>query len=278
MLDKISELLLKRYRITHPIARRIIGSVTDFKVEKYYNMIVDNDCDILSEKDKYKYNNELEKQKSPRLILINHSNCHDFPVIMKTLDRHFFVLSSTTNFRGIEGAAIKFSGSISVDRTNADSCRKADAAISNYLLKGSDVLVMIEGTWNLSDSLPMLPFKWGSLITAQKLGIDVVPIILEYDYTSKKCMVNIGKSMKLKKEESNVNNYNLVRDTMATLRWNLWHLCSQINKNKMTKEEFIEYKNMLINEYTGFDEKLEEQIVYKPNETWENVSSSFRHK
>lgn len=271
MEKKYEEDLLERYNRRYPIIRGIANSIDDFKIEKYYNLVLDEEKDIMEEKDKYVYNEELKTQRSPRLILMNHSNRHDFPVIIKTLDKNCIVLTADTNLKGVAGIAINFNGCIPVNRDNEESCKKANEIIKNILLKGHDVLVMIEGTWNLGDVLPMLPFRWGTIQTAKELGVDILPIALEYDYPAKKCLVNIGKTININKDSSMKDAYNLVRDNMSTLRWNLWCMTSQATEHRMTKEEFDAYIDMIAKEYKGFDRKKEANYIYKPYPTWEEV-------
>lgn len=270
------EFELKLKEKIYPITKRITNLVVNFEIIKYYNLIVNQSVNIKDVEKQYKYNNELKNYKKNKIIVMNHSNCHDFPFINKILDKHFFILSAEENLCGIEGLVINMNGCIPVKRNDINSRKKSVNMIKYILSKGYDVLVMVEGTWNLTPSTPMLPFSWGLIDIAKELNLEILPIILEYDYDLKKCFVNIGKMFNVSNYSDKLICYNNLRDYMATLRWNLWELLSQNKQNNITKVEFDNYIKFLLDEYPKLNYEDEKKIIYHPYDTYEEVMEPIK--
>lgn len=118
----MNDLELKIKEKIYPFTTKILDLVK-FQIIKYYNLILTDKDDIKSVEKNYRYNNQLDNYKKNKIIVMNHSNCHDFPFINKVLNKHFFILSATENLCGLEGKVINMNGCIPVDR-NSENSRK----------------------------------------------------------------------------------------------------------------------------------------------------------
>lgn len=272
----MNDLELKIKEKIYPFTTKILDLVVKFQIIKYYNLILTDKDDIKSVEKNYRYNNQLDNYKKNKIIVMNHSNCHDFPFINKVLNKHFFILSATENLCGLEGKVINMNGCISVDRNSENSRKKSTDMIKYILSKGYDVLVMVEGTWNLSPSIPILPFSWGILNIAKELNVEILPVILEYDYDNKKCFANIGEMFNVNNYSDKKKCYNDLRDYMATLRWNLWELAGKQKYNSLNKEKFDEYVKYLLNEYPKLNYEKEKKILYHSYDTYEEVMEPIK--
>lgn len=270
------DLELKIKEKIYPITTKILDLVVNFNIIKYYNFIVNDDVDIKSVEKDYRYKNQLNNYKKNKIIVMNHSNSHDFPFINKVLKKHFFILSATENLTGLEGFIINLNGCIPVDRSNKISRKKSTDMIKCILSKGYDVLVMVEGTWNLSPSTPILPFSWGIINIARESNVEILPIILEYDYDNKKCFANIGETFNANNYSDKKKCYDDLRDYMATLRWNLWELLSKQNGNSINKEKFDDYIKHLLEEYPKLNYEEEKKILYHAYDSYEEVMEPIK--
>lgn len=135
----MTDLELKIKEKIYPFTTKILDLVVNFKIIKYYNFIVNSDVDIKSIEKNYKYNNQLNSYKKNKIIVMNHSNCHDFPIINRVLNKHFFILSARENLTGLEGFVINMNGCIPIERNNKSSRKKSADMIKYILSKGYDV-------------------------------------------------------------------------------------------------------------------------------------------
>lgn len=269
-----SELKIKEK--IYPFTTKILDLVVNFEIIKYYNFIVNEDVDIKSVEKNYRYNNQLKNYKKNKIIVMNHSNCHDFPFINNVLKKHFFILSARENLTGLEGFVINMNGCIPIERNNKSSRKKSADMIKYILSKGYDVLVMVEGTWNLSPSTPILPFSWGIINIARESNVEILPIILEYDYDNKNCFANIGKMFNVNNYSDKKKCYDDLRDYMATLRWNLWELLSKQNQSSVNKEKFEKYVKYLLDEYPKLNYEKEKKILYHAFDSYEEVMEPIK--
>lgn len=268
---KKTELNLKK--IIYPITNTLLKTVVHFKIHKYYNLIKhENDINFVS--DNYKYKNELKQNKKQKIIVMNHSNVHDFPIINQVLKKHFIILSDINNIEGINGFVINMNGCICLDRENKESRKKAFEELKKTLELGHDILIMPEGTWNLTDSIPMLPFSWGVIELSKTTNVDILPVVLEYE--NKDCYVNIGEYINVNNFKDKKEAYINLRDTLATLRWNLWELKGLYNYEGVSKVEFDNYIKFLLSEYPRMDYNEEKKIIYSDHETFESVMAPIK--
>lgn len=256
----------------YPITNTLLKIVIKHKIKKYYNLIK-TDGNNLDEKN-FLYNNELNKSSKPRIIVMNHSNVHDFPIINQVLKKHFIILSDQNNIEGINGLVINMNGCVCLDRENKESRKQAFKKLKEVLELGHDILIMPEGTWNLTDSIPMLPFSWGVIKLALETKVNIQPVALEYD--DKNCYVNIGEEINVQNFKDKKEGYNYLRDNLATLRWNLWELKGKYNREELSKDEFDNYIKNLLSEYPRMDYNEEKKIIYKNCDTYEEVMEPIK--
>ena len=257
----------------YPITNTILKTVVNFKIHKYYNLIKTND-DLNFNIENYKYKNELNKNKKQKIIVMNHSNVHDFPLINQVLKKHFIILSDKNNIEGINGIVINLNGCVCLDRENKESRKEAFKELKKVLDLGHDVLIMPEGTWNLTDSIPVMPFSWGVIELSKNTNVEILPIVLEYE--NKNCYVNIGEYINVNNFKDKKEAYTYLRNNLATLRWNLWELKGIFKRSDISKEEFDTYIKFLLSEYPRMDYNEEKKIIYRDHQTLEEVMEPIK--
>lgn len=269
----MNKIELKIKNVIYPITRTLLKTVVHFKIHKYYNLVRyenNNKFDI----NNYAYCDELKNNKSPKIIVMNHSNVHDFPIVNQVLKSHFIILSDKNNIEGINGFVINMNGCICLDRENRNSRQIAFQQLKQVLEMGHDILIMPEGTWNLTESVPMLPFSWGVIQLAKETNVNIQPIVLEYENND--CYVNIGKEIDIKDFQDKKDAYIYLRDNLATLRWNLWELKGKFKREEVSQNEFDDYVKFLLDEYPRMDYSEEKKIIYHDHDTLEEVMEPIK--
>ena len=156
---------------------------------------------------------------------------------------------------------------IQVTRHEKIKRNRAKERVKKYLLKGRNVLWFPEATWNLTDHLLMLPMRWGIVEVAASTGAQVVPVIMEYDYRSKKCYVDFGETIIYDISVDKKKAIHNLRDYMSTMRWKLWENNGVTKRADVNIEEehFLIKNNVL--EYPLMDIEYEKSVIYNENDS-----------
>ncbi|MBO5095443.1 MAG: Helicase associated domain protein [Bacilli bacterium] len=168
----------------------------------------------------------------PVIYAANHTNVHDVPVICKAIEDHVYIIAGDEVRNDINGLMFNLNGVDWVARADERSRFLAKEASARRTINDLHYLYLPEGTWNMTESDPMLPFNWGIIDIAQKSGHPIVPVVLEY--TKDVCYVKIGKPMYVSIYDDKLEAINKLRDTMATMRWDIWERTSM---DVFTKEQ-----------------------------------------
>lgn len=196
----------------------------------------------------------------PVIYAANHTNVHDVPVICKSIKDHVYIIAGDEVRNDINGLMFNLNGVDWVARADEKSRFLAKEASARRTINDLFYLYLPEGTWNMTESDPMLPFNWGIIDIAQKSGHPIVPVVLEY--TKDICYVKIGKPMYVSIYDDKLEAVNKLRDTMATMRWKIWERTSMdvFTKEQDTHKQLLkELKMEFIPEekYLSWDKWLE---------------------
>lgn len=120
-----------------------------------------------------------------------------------------------------------------------------------------------EETWNLSPNLPMLPCYWGIVDVAQKGNAVIVPIAAEQ--YGKHFVINIGSNFDMSKFGANrMAAIESLRDTLATLKWEIWESRPQEHRNTINNNEWEEYVRARFAEWPYFNAQYINGLIFKP--------------
>lgn len=206
-------------------------------------------------------------QKNESVIYVsNHSNMHDFPVAAEILKKHFYVLADDEPRGKLTGLGFEANGVVWVNRFDRSSRKKAFEEMLQLLEAGKNILIYPEGTWNLSDNLPMLPLPWGVIQLAQKTGCAVVPITLEYP-DMKNCFYSIGNEMYFGPDIDKQDAIIQLRDTMASMRWEYWASKGLHSRGEVSSQDRDSYVKHRIEEYPVFNYELEQTMIFSAGDT-----------
>lgn len=203
--------------------------------------------------------NKLPVIEGNCLIAVNHSCKHDFPIVSEVIGRHSYVLVGKQSLEVIDRLCIFLNGAVYVDRKDKYSKKAAGIKLRKYLSRGRNVCIFPEGTWNLSPSKPMLPLYWGIIDLARESGCPILPVVLEYKDMN--CYVKFGQPIYVNLMDDKQNKIDELRNTMATLKWDIWQMFPTISRNMVNSEEWEREVSRRIAEYPKLDYEYEKSVV-----------------
>lgn len=95
------------------------------------------------------------------IYMVNHSCKYDFPIAAQAIEKHVWVLVAKQSLEMFDVLGFILNGSVWVDREKEGSRKTAFSQMLGLIEAGKNIVMFPEGTWNLRESLPMLPIYWG---------------------------------------------------------------------------------------------------------------------
>ena len=218
--------------------------------------------------------NAVQKDKKHKLILktekpdienaiyaISHYSCHDFKYASEVIGKRCWVLVGKQRFDFVSMLGLLLNGIIWVDRKSAKHKKQAAGKVKQLLMKGQNVIIFPEGTWNMSYSLPIMPLYWGIIDIAKETHRPIVPLVLEYE--EDKCFVSYGEPMVVSPDDDKKQRIDELRDIMATLKWLIWEEKPIWSRADVTYEMWEKDLNARLSEYPLLDAEYERSIIRK---------------
>lgn len=210
----------------------------------------------------------------PIIFVANHSAFQDVPLSLRATKRRSYILLGKQSLLFLDWFFFVTTGTMWVDRKIKEDMAAAKDAMLEYLAKGQSVLWYPEGTWNLTANQLMLPMKWGIIDVAQKANAQIIPMVLDYDRTAHICKVKFGAPMADDALENKSEAIRNLRDTMATLRWDLMSDHPMLHRAEIIPEELERETYQVLAEYPKLDWEYEQTCIYQPYEAVEIVPAS----
>lgn len=195
------------------------------------------------------------------IYAVNHSCMDDFPLTCEVVGRHTYVLVGKQRLRLTDRMCFRLNGVIYVDRKDKRSRMKAGKSIRKYLLKGNNMCIYPEGTWNLTPSKPMLPLYWGLIDIAKETGIPIIPLVLEYKGFD--CYAKWGEPVYVDLADNKQGKINELSDKMATLKWDIWEMFPKVSRVDIDENEWNKEIERRLMEYPCLDYEYEKSCVLK---------------
>jgi len=201
----------------------------------------------------------------PIIFAANHSAFQDTPIMQRVTGRRSYIFAGKQNLSFIDWVFFALIGTIWVDRKSKEDMAASKESVLAYLEMGQSVLWFPEGTWNLTPNQLMMPMKWGIIDVARQAGAQIVTAALDYDKEKNICRVKFGAPMAGACLENRTEAIRDLRDTLATLRWEL--MCNQrvLRRADITPEELKEEMDQVIDEYPPLDWEYERSCIYSPH-------------
>ena len=215
-------------------------------------------------------NNEREKTDRPIIFAVTHVGKFDIEVVSEAIKDHYYLLSGDyEHIRGIiDSPFLSLNGVFYFNEKVKDDRKLVTEKMINHLNDGGNLMYFIEGTWNLSPNLPMLPCYWGIVNIAKEGNAIIVPIAAEQ--YGKNFKINIGKNFDMTKYEDTIEGkscaINDLRDVLATLKWEIWETEPQLIREDIIGDEWTNYVSERFKEWPYFNEEYIEGLIYKPKD------------
>lgn len=248
--------MIKYYRKKLPYA--LLVSLT--KGRANWNIIRENEYTAIPDK--------------PIIFAVNHTNSFDIPVSLRATGRHSYILLGNQRLGFSDKLFFFLNGSVYVNRLDKADTKLVKKFLSNFLQKRRSIIWFPEGTWNMTESLLMLPIKWGIIEVAQKSNAQIVPVALDYDRETRTVWVRFGQPIGGQALQEKASAIRKLRDTMASLRWEI--ICKKPiiprtdNNLRMLKAEM----ERAIKEYKPIQWEYEQRCIYHPTES---AKTAFAH-
>lgn len=211
---------------------------------------------------------ERTKTHRPIIYAVTHVGKFDIEVISEAIKDHYYLLSGDyEHLQGtIDSPFLSLNGVFYFNEKVKEDRKMVSKKMTEHLQNGGNIMYFIEGTWNLSPNLPMLPCYWGIVDIAKQGNAIIVPVAA--DQYGKLFKINIGKNF-------DMNNYGEgleekskaitdLRDTLATLKWEIWETVPKYQRDESSTNEWEEYVANRFKEWPYFNEEYIEGLIYKP--------------
>ncbi len=208
---------------------------------------------------------ETVSSKQPIIYVVNHTCSLDIPIMARLTNMRPYFLLGTQQLGKLEKFYFQMTGSIFVDRKDKEDRANSKKAMIEYIKKGRSIVIFPEGTWNLTDNQMLLPTKWGIMDVAKSTGARVIPVILDYDLYEDAVIAKLGHSCQLCIDQDNMDLMYCMRDTMATMRWDLWERKGIYKREDIDVQQERKKLEQNILDYPPLDWEYEQSCIYKQN-------------
>jgi len=213
-------------------------------------------------------NNKKTKTDRPIIFAITHVGKFDIEVISEAIKEHYYLLSG--DFEHIQGIIdapfLGLNGVFYFNEKDKNDRKAVSKKMIDHLKDNGNLMYFIEGTWNLSPNLPMLPCYWGIVDIAKKGNAIIVPVAAEQ--YGKKFVINIGENFDMNLFGDSLEDKSLaidtLRDTLASLKWEIWESVSRLNRKDVTGDEWDKYVSDRYSEWPYFNDEYIANLIYKP--------------
>lgn len=203
----------------------------------------------------------------PIIFALTHVGKFDIEVTSEAVREHYYLLSG--DFEHIQGKLdspfLGMNGVFYFNENVKEDRKDVSKKMIHHLKQGGNLMYFIEGTWNITPNLPMLPVYWGIIDIAREGNAIIVPVGVEqYDKVFK---VNVGKAFDIYQYgeglEEKTKAITDLRDTLATLKWEIWET-EQTTRNAVADDYWEKYVKARFQEWPYFNEEYIKRLIYKP--------------
>jgi len=193
------------------------------------------------------------------IYAVNHSCKWDGQYMMELGRGRCYILVGKQRLLLLDRIVFHLNGAVWVNRKDKASKAASKEKMQKVLKRGHCLCIFPEGTWNLHPSLPVLPLYWGIVAVAKNSRLPIVPVCFEYH--EKECLVKYGETFYVREDEEKEEVINRLRDTFATLKWEIWEGSSVEHRQNISDEYWEEEIARRLREYKKLDYEYEMSCV-----------------
>ncbi len=188
------------------------------------------------------------KTTNPKIYACTHIGGNDIQRTFEAIKEpaYLFLGDPKGIYRDLSGLLLFLNGYIPFETNNKIDRKIATKRSTELLKSGGNLLIYPEGAWNITPNLPVMKLYDGTASMALETGSDIIPIGIEqYD---KDFFVSIGKNI-VTKELSGIKVKELtllLRDEMATQKWNIWDYRPIEKRNIVAQTSLEDFQRQII--------------------------------
>ena len=204
----------------------------------------------------------------PIIYAVTHVGKFDIEVVSEAIKDHYYLLSGDyEHLQGlIDEKFLSVNGVFYFNEKDKKDRKAVSGKMIEHLKQNGNLMYFIEGTWNLTPNLPMLPCYWGIVDIAKEGNAIIVPVACEQ--YGKKFKINIGKNFDMKKygegNEEKSRAIGDLRDTLSTLKWEIWESEEPLKREELNGDEWDKYVEQRFSEWPYFNKEYIKDLVYRP--------------
>ena len=220
---------VKAHSLMHRILIRLLRISRLFEHRKL--IIVD---------DKRKKNN-----KRPIIFASTHIGGADIETAFEAIKTPCWLLLGDPRdiYRNFTGFLLDLNGVICFDTLHKQDRIIAKERMANLIRKRGNILMYPEGAWNIFPEILVMHLYAGAVRLAIECGALIVPLAILRD--KNQYYVSIGEEIDYAgcSVEESVPLTNLLRDIMATMKWNLMEIAPSINHENLSDAYYKAFLN-----------------------------------
>ena len=202
----------------------------------------------------------------PIIFVVSHVGKFDVEVVSEAIKDHYYLLSG--DFEHIQGIMdVPFLGLNGVFYFNEqvkEDRKLVSKKMIDHLCNGGNLMYFIEGTWNITPDLPMLPCYWGIVDIAKEGNAIIVHIAAEQNGKLYKIKIGNNYDMNLYGSGNAEKSRAIgdLRDVISTLKWDIWET-EKVSRKEIPDDYWIKYVGDRFKEWPYFNEEYIEGLIYK---------------
>ena len=191
--------------------------------------------------------------KCPVIFAATHIGWDDIEMIFTAIGDHAYLFwgDPRESYKTIDGLLLDLNGSIVCDTSNKSDRYIGKETCIRWLEQGGNLLIFPEGVWNTSENLPVQHLFPGTAEMAIRTNVDIIPIAISQ--FGKEYRVNIGANISCKDysltQKQELTDY--LRDTMATLKWEIYETQSIAKRSSIPNDFVKQYREMFLEQAKG---------------------------
>lgn len=225
---------------------------------------------------------EMKCKKNDAVIYAaTHIGKFDYEMIVEACDIFAYAFAGDWElmYGTIDDYFFRINGVIYVDTEDKEDRRNSLRYMKKLLKEGISIIIFPEGIWNLTENLPVMKCYPGVIQASKECRVPIVPIAIEQE--GKHFFINVGKEIDVSEMEEK-EGVKLLRDILASLRWEIWEKLPQGIRvdispeyyNLFLRERLAEWKPMTYEIYSKrrYRDKVEKECM-KAYSDLENIKS-----
>lgn len=203
----------------------------------------------------------------PIIFAVTHVGKFDIEVVSAAIRDHYYLLSGDyEHIQGIIDAPfLNVNGVICFNEKVPSDRKQVSERMISHLKQGGNLMYFPEGTWNLSPNLPVLPCYWGIVEVAQRGNAVIIPVAAEQ--YGKHFVINIGGNFEMEEYGTDkASAITALRDTLATLKWDIWESRPIHRRPDIRLEEWDRYIAERFREWPYFNFAYIDSLIFKPKQ------------